>query len=171
MDALVQFNLPVSGLKDGLHSFDFQIDDTFFACFEASVIKEGAIKVQVVFDKRPDMYVLSIAFDGVIRTECDRCLDDFMLPIAGRQSLLFKFDEAAEEDADIVFIARGEPQLNIAQYIYEYIHLSVPIAKTHDLASETCDEAVLKILNRQNTDKDSGDDENPVWDALKGLKK
>ncbi|MCR9286431.1 MAG: DUF177 domain-containing protein [Bacteroidetes bacterium] len=174
MDALVQFNIPVSGLKDGLHTYDFQIDSSFFECFEASPLKEGNVNVKVYFDKRPDLYVLTFDLKGIVKTTCDRCLDEFNLPIKGTHDLMVKFDETEHEDADIIYILRGEKSLSIAKYVYEFINLSMPIMKTHDDADEDCNEDIVKYLNNYNFDEkeeESESKENPMWEALKKFKK
>ena len=36
MEALVQYTIPVKGLGQGIHQFEFQIDRHFFQHFEAS---------------------------------------------------------------------------------------------------------------------------------------
>jgi uncharacterized metal-binding protein YceD (DUF177 family) len=171
MDALVQFNIPVSGLKDGLHSYDFQLDSSFFECFEASTLKDGNLKVKVLFDKRPDLYVLSFNINGTVKTTCDRCLDEFNLPIEGNHDLMVKFDEKVHEDADIVYILKGEKSFNIAKYVYEFIYLSMPMIKTHDEAEEDCDEEIMQYLNQQFEEEEKEPEENPLWNALKKFKK
>ena len=172
MDALVQFKIPVSGLKDGLHPFDFQLDNSFFECFEASPIKEGKVEVKVIFDKRPDMFVLIFDIKGKVKTTCDRCLDEFILPIQSSESLMFKFAAEEREEADIVYILKGKTSLNIANYIYDYVNLSMPMIKTHDDADEACNSEITDYLNNQNQEEETEteSDKNPIWDALKNFK-
>lgn len=173
MDALVQFRIPVSGLKDGLHSFDFQLDSSFFECFEASPIEEGNVEVKVSFDKRPDLYVILFDIKGKVKTTCDRCLDEFFMPIENHNELMVKFDEKEHEDADIVYILRGVPFFNIAKYIYEFINLAVPMMKTHDDAEEDCNEEMMKYIKEHNEAIEESEEESvdkSVWDALKNFK-
>ncbi len=169
MDALAQFNIPVSGLGDGVHSFDFQIDNSFFKHFESSPVKEGQFDVKVLFDKRPDLYVLNFDLKGNITTTCDRCLDEFNLPVNSVQDLMVKFDETEHEEADIVYIIRGSKHFNVAKYIYEFMLLAIPIIKTHDLAGENCNEDMTKYLEN-GAEESIEKTENPVWDALKDFK-
>ena len=46
------YNIPLSGLKEGRHTFDFEIGKEFFEEFEESEIKEGSLKAYVEMDKR-----------------------------------------------------------------------------------------------------------------------
>ncbi|MEO1258458.1 MAG: DUF177 domain-containing protein [Bacteroidota bacterium] len=168
MNALDQFSIPVLGLRNGLHGYDFNIEKEFFEAFEASPIKNGEVSVHLDFDKREDMYVLLFSFNGKVEVTCDRCLDPFHLPVADRQSLMVKFDEEPWEDADVVFIVKGTQELNVAKYIYEFINLAVPITKTHDDAGDNCNPEMLKYLNEGSDDRTDGQPtSNPFRDALK----
>jgi len=166
MEALDQFTIPVLGLSDGLHEFNFSIGDDFFQCFEESPIKRGQLEVIFRFDKEHSMYELSFDIKGSIVTTCDRCLEEFAFPIESREHLLVKFDEKEWEDADVVYITPGTQTLNVAKYIYEFINLAVPMVKTHDKAGERCDPEMLKFL----VGKEAGGEKaasNPAWDALR----
>ncbi len=172
MDALQQFSIPIRGLKLGVHQFDFQVDRFFFEQFEASLIKEGDFQVQMDLDKRSDMLVLVFDINGTVKTDCDRCLEKINLPIDATHQLLVKFAEEASEDADIVYINLTESSLNVAKYIYDFINLSLPLIKTYACEEDDnapCNEEMLKYLNPKSTE--TPNDTNPIWDALKDLKK
>ena len=175
MAELKQFSLPLRGLKDGVHQFDFQVDAEFFTHFKSSPIQEGEFEVIMYFDKRPDMIVLTFDIAGHMQTECDRCLEQIRLPIKGEEQLLIKYAEEASEDAEVIYIPRGTSELNVARFVYEYICLSVPMVKTYDCESEAerpCSEAMLKYLDSEKAQ--SGEEEtpdNPIWEALKNIKK
>ena len=96
MDPLIAFSIPVRGLRDGIHQFDFQIDRSFFGQFESAPVQEGDVSLQLELIKRPGLYTLTFSFEGTVKTECDRCLAPIDLPIEGEQRLLIKVSEAAE---------------------------------------------------------------------------
>lgn len=169
MDALDQFTIPVSGLHNGLHAYDFSIGKEFFDCFEESPIADGLVEVHFTFDKSPDLYELNFEITGTVKVTCDRCLEEFDLPIDDEQMLLVKFDEKPWEDAEVVYITPDTQQLNVAKYIYEFINLAVPIAKTHDDADGQCDPEMLKYLEPGEEDASNDDAPDPIWNALKGL--
>ena len=168
MDILDHFSIPVTGLRNGLHEFDFQIGPEFFQSFPDSPIREGDVQVHLKFDKSSELYVMDFDIGGKVRTTCDRCLEEFDLPIRDAQNLLVKFDEKEWEDADVVYILKGTQKLNVARYIYEFINLAVPITKSHDDAGERCNPEMLKFLEQQN-EEETPPSANPVWDALKGF--
>lgn len=170
MDALLQYSIPVKGLGNGMHDFDFQIDKSFFESFDETPIQEGQFDVRLLLDKRPDMIVLHFVYEGSISTECDRCLEKMSLPIQGQNDLLVKYAvEDQPEEADIVYINLESQQFNVAKFIYEFICLGIPMIKTHDDSDEdkNCDPEMLKYLESE----EQTSDENPIWDALKDFKK
>lgn len=170
MDALPQFSIPFSGLGDGVHEFDFQVDTSFFVAFEASPIKNADIKNHLIFDKRSDMMVLTFENKGTMHTTCDRCLEEFDLPINDAQSLIFKFSDEVSDNPDVVHLEKGIKTLNVAEYIYEFIILAIPMIKTHDLANKDCNKEMLDYLNPIKDDDKEDEPENPIWGALKDFK-
>ena len=64
MKRLVEFTLPIQGLKNGVHEYDFQIDRTFFAEFEGSPISVGEVDVHMVLDRNSDMLVFEFELSG-----------------------------------------------------------------------------------------------------------
>ncbi|MEO0041463.1 MAG: hypothetical protein RL329_911 [Bacteroidota bacterium] len=151
MNVLAPFNIPILGLKKGIRSFDFEIDDAFFAAFEDSPIQSGAFKVHLDFDKKDNLFELTFKLKGNVATECDRCLADIRLPYADTQVLTVKIaHEVQEEEADIIWLTPDIPRLNVARFIYEYICLAMPYNKIYDCHKEKnppCDQTVLKNLS------------------------
>lgn len=174
MDSLVQYSIPVKGLRTGTHQFDFHIDSEFFKLFENSPIADGNIELTLLFDKRPDMYVLQFDFEGTVKTECDRCLEFINLPVSDSQRLVVKFSETAEseaEEADVIYIHPESQHLNVANYIYEYIILSMPFMKVYDCENDdnrVCNQEMLSYI--QNVEESEEETErNPLWEELKNL--
>ncbi|MFN4255441.1 MAG: YceD family protein [Saprospiraceae bacterium] len=167
MDVLRAYSLPIQGLKDGVHSFEYQLDQVFFSHFEGSPIEAADIEVRLELDKRPDLLVFDFDLTGRIGAECDRCTAKIQLPIEIQQQLMVKFGEADEDDDEIVFIPRESPDFNVAKYLYEYAVLAMPMISTYDCENDPeppCNREVLAYLNQTEETKD-----NPVWDTLKNL--
>jgi uncharacterized protein len=171
MNPLIQYAIPVKGLRNGTHQFTFHIDREFFAQFESTPVTDGKIDMKLVLDKRPDMLVLEFAFAGTVKTECDRCLAQIDLPVADNQRLLVKFSEEKEaEDADVIFVSPELQQLNVATYAYEYVILSIPIFQVYDCKNDpnrVCNEEMLQYI--QNRDEEDEAAPNPIWEELKKL--
>lgn len=174
MKKLKEYTIQISGLKEGVHHFDFRIDDSFFELFEFSPIKKGNLKVDFYFDKQPGMYVLIFETEGKVAVECDRCLEEFMLPIKSSDSLIGKFKADDTDEADIIFIPKTAVEINIAEYIYEFIVLSVPLMKMHEDAGEECPNDVYQYLDDSEAESDETEKgqekNNPFADALKNFK-
>ncbi len=165
MNPLKEFSIPIKGLKQEHYEFDFQLDKSFFACFEDSPVSDGDISVYLDLDKRVGMIELFFDIEGTIKTECDRCLVEIDLPFAREEHLVVKYSDEPQEDTDeIIFIPSEAPELNVAQYIYEYISLALPGRRVYDCENDEippCDTEMLnRISGESNLAPQSEDDEN-----------
>lgn len=170
------YSIHFKGLKVGKHSFNFEVDETFFENFEEGEIKQGKLEVTVKLNKQSQMLDLKISIIGFVETVCDRCLDNFNLPISFSGSLYVKFgDEKAEEGDEIIILTPDESELNLAQYIYESICLSIPLQRYHGVngSDQTCNKEMIKKLKNHlanSTKKEESTDLDPRWDKLKDIK-
>lgn len=167
----VTYTIPISGLKEGRHTIDFEIKKEFFEQFEESEIKEGSLVANIEMDKRSTHLDLEIRITGSVRICCDRCLEMFSQPVVSENRLLVKFGKNEEEnDPDLLFLAVDENELDLKQHIYEYIYLALPIKRVHpndENGNSTCDPEMLKKLKEHMVDEDPETD--PRWDELKKL--
>lgn len=132
MKDLRKYVVPFSGLKEGRHEFEFDVDDSFFDQFDSSEIKKGKISVTVILDKNPQILEMNFIVNGTVHTPCDRCLDEFDLPVQYQGKLFFKFGEESYELSDeIMILSSSESKINISQYIYEFVHLALPYRRIH----------------------------------------
>ena len=165
------FAIPVSGIKDGHHIFEFEITKEFFDLFDESEIREGELAAVVNVEKNSSHLDLDITISGKVRTCCDRCLGIFDYPVECVNSLLVKFGlNEDESDPDIITIPRDEYELDLKQYIYEFVYLALPIRRIHpDNAdgTSTCDPVMLQKLNEHLVEGENIDD--PRWDKLRNL--
>lgn len=176
MDYLKNYNINFSGLKAGMHEFGFVVDNKFFEQFEKAEIEECSINVHVSLHKEEGMLTLFINIDGTINVMCDRCLDFFNMNISDKTELFIKLGaEYKEVEDNTIVIPRDEEQYNISQFLYEYIHLLLPISKSHEtdaIDGKGCDASVLKKLEELHPgsqEKNPGEID-PRWEALKKLK-
>jgi len=165
------YTIPVSGLKEGQHYFDFKINKEFFEQFEESEVKEGELIAVVDADKSTTHIDLIIKISGKVSIPCDRCLGIFSLPIDCTNRLLVKLGKVRDEDdPDIITIPAEEPKLDLKQCFYEYILLVLPIQRIHPDDSDgnsTCDPKMLAKLNEHIAGDE--DEKDPRWDELKKL--
>lgn len=170
MDYFKQFVIPFGGLKPGTHQFEFEIDDLFFEHFEYAEIKKGLVSVRIDLEKEENLLVLNFHFQGTLTVPCDRCFEFFTLPVEGDERLIVKFGSGYyEENEEVQVIPVGETQIDTSSFIYEYIHLLLPIRRIHpedDSGESTCDKDVLSRLNAPA--KPSAPD--PRWEVLNKLR-
>ena len=127
-----EFLIPFVGLKLGKHQFEFQINKEFFEDYGYDEFESCDIKVNLVLEKRSTMLELHFKHKGTIHVPCDLTSEMFDLPIKGKLKLLVKFGDAFnDENEELLILPHGEFQVNVAQYIYESIVLSVPLRRVH----------------------------------------
>jgi len=174
--AIRSYDVHFAGLTIGKHGFNYSIDDTFFSLFDTSLLKKGNCEVQLLFDKQAAHFELDFTMEGTVVIDCDRCTSTINYPIFTQFKLLIKFQDEEEkyEDTDeVLFIPRSESSVNVAQYIYEYLNLSVPMVRNCEYLEDkykNCNQEVLKLLNfgPEDTNKDLPDEDR--WSALKNIK-
>jgi len=135
MDALKHYAIPIQGLGHGIHNFDFDINESFFEHFEESPISTSDIKVNIALTRKPEVMDIRFNIEGTVLTPCDRCLTDIHLPIEGSFPMLIKNADEQANDVDVIHVNAQQRKLSVAQYIYEFVLLSIPIIKTYN-----CDE-------------------------------
>jgi uncharacterized metal-binding protein YceD (DUF177 family) len=169
VNRLKEYTIQFVGLEPGNHQFEYEVKDSFFEHFEFSQIQHGHIHVTVDLQKMERMMIFDISIDGEVLVTCDRCTNDFNMPLSDKQRLIVKLGaEYTEESEDVVVIPETEYQFNLASYIYEFIHLALPARLLHaddESGNSTCDPDMLRLLETL-TPSESVD---PRWDALKKL--
>lgn len=163
------------GLSVGKHEYEFEIKDKFFEPRDYSEIKKGNIKVDLELLKQSTMMSLIFKISGTVKVDCDLCTEEFDLPIAGEYKLIVKIGGSDEdnEDDDIITVAANEHELDLEQFIYEYIVLSLPIKREHPLdkkGNSTCNKEMLEKIKQYLIDKDPEEETDPRWDGLKNIK-
>lgn len=172
MEQLSAFLIPFIGLKDGIHRFDFKVDNTFFEGFDFFDFQNSHAKVDLIFEKKPTLLELNFTAKGQVRVPCDITTELFDLPIDTSFKLVVKFGVAEQfDDDEILILPHGTHEIQIAQYIYEMIVLSVPQKKVHPgIAKGTLKSEILeKLKELQPQENPSTEDTDPRWDKLKDL--
>ncbi|MEZ5104237.1 MAG: DUF177 domain-containing protein [Draconibacterium sp.] len=169
-----KYNIEFKGLKEGLHDFEFEIDKLFFEHFEDRLVDNGEVTVKVILEKRSTFLKLQLKIGGWLELTCDRCLDNYNQPIENEAELFVKFGETKYEDAEnVIWVDPEEHVINLAQVIYEYASLSIPLRHIHPKNKEgkrECNKEMLKKLKGyMHTESAEEPKTDPRWDALKGL--
>ncbi len=175
MNNLKEYLIPFVGLKIGKHQFDYQIDNTFFKNFDYNEFNDVSVKVDIVLEKKSTMLELDFKHKGTVNVPCDVSGEEFDLPIKGKLKLLVKFGDAFnDENEELLVLPHGEFQVNVAQYIYESIILSVPLRRIHPGVKDgTLSDVIakLELLSPKENKKEEqqNNDIDPRWENLKKL--
>ncbi|MDO8994409.1 DUF177 domain-containing protein [Daejeonella sp.] len=179
MKSLQQYSIPFTGLKLGVHNFEFEVDDAFFNEFEYSLVKSGRLKAELELDKQETMMILHFHISGEMKLGCDVCLADYpySVEIKERQIVKLNGNEDLEDDTEeIIVLKRSETEINVATLIYEFITLAVPyISRCADEGNtEWCDSEMITKLQQLAPGPKEVEEEkiaDPRWEALKKIKK
>jgi uncharacterized metal-binding protein YceD (DUF177 family) len=175
MKQLSEYLIPFIGLKLGKHQFEYQINNTFFEDFDFDEFENSAVKVNVVLEKKSTFMELTLKHKGTVNVPCDLTGEFFDLPVKGKINVVVQFGEEFNNDnEELLILPHGEHQLDIKQYIYELIVLSIPLKKTHPgikdgtLKTPALDKLKELSLNHQKQ-KIEQEEIDPRWDKLKQL--
>ncbi|MDX9854824.1 MAG: DUF177 domain-containing protein [Tenuifilaceae bacterium] len=175
---LSSYSIFFKGLKVGIHDFEFDVDDKFFELFEESEVKNGKLLAKIRLEKRNNMLELAINVTGTVEVLCDRCLEYFNLPTSYNGKLFVRYGENEVDDDEYMVISPDESELNLAQYIYESICLSLPYKKYHGVKGtdkKACNPEMLNKIGYISNDTPDEDDEDedeptdPRWNKLRDL--
>ena len=176
MRELKEFTIPFVGLKLGQHSFHFEITNSFFEHFEYDEFNATAIKLTALLDKKTTLLEFTLSFEGTVNVQCDITNEPFNQDISGTYHFVVKFGEAYnDENEDLLIIPHGSYEVNIQQYIYESIVLSLPSRLIHpgiedgSLKSDILDKLEELSPKQSNETIDEGAEVDPRWDELKKL--
>ena len=115
---------------------------------------------------------LNRRIEGFVKQTCNRCLEEYSQKVETNNDLLIKFGEQWEDVNDeVVMIPFGENMLDISQFIYEFVHLGLPLGRYHpddETGNSTCNPEMLEKLEQHNAEQDNIID--PRWNDLGKLK-
>lgn len=187
------YNISLRNLADGVHKFEYVLDDQYFKAIgdADSDIRRGKVAVDVTVKCVSSTFEFSFILNGEVYVPCDRCLDDILIETNSTNRLVVKFGrEYSEESDEIVIIPEEEGEINIAWFLYEFVLLSLPMKHVHPPGK--CNKMMTSKLNKHKAvaaDADSDSDDtpdmdddfddveeestdvaiDPRWDGLKGL--
>ena len=163
------FDIAFKGLSLGSHTFDYELDDTFFELFAYDELNHFDLKAEVVLLKTERLLTLSFHVKGHVQAICDVSAEPFKLPLERSFELHVKFGpEENKEDDELWILHEDEYRVNIAQILYEEMVLAIPAKRIHpDVENGSMENEIMKKLKEQQTKKNTAID--PRWDKLKDL--
>ena len=167
-DYIVQF----SGLILGNYTFEFRLEKRFFDHIESDEFLNGDVKLDVFLLKSETMMEFNFVFEGTVQCICDRCLEEFMLPIKGEHSLFVKFGEEYQEvDDEMIVLPIKEHQIDLYPFIHDFLMTSMPLQKIHAEDKEGNSGCNMDMIQRINDNQQKTEEEiDPRWEKLNILK-
>jgi len=171
MEKLNAFDIPFVGLKNGIHQFEYSIDNLFFEGFDFREFHEAKFDVSLAFNKKERMLELQFIAKGYVGVSCDVTTEPFELQMAPSWTQLIKFGNPEASTDEILILPEGTYKINVAHAIYEMIILAIPPKLEHpgladgSLQSEILDK--LKTLEPKESPISGQND--PRWNKLKDL--
>ena len=123
------------GLKPGIHTFDYQVDNKFFAHYGEQDFSNCKANINLQLEKNNAFMQLTFDIDGSVDVICDRCGSQLPMQLWDEFKVTVKMVEdpdmmnAQEEDPDVFYISKGESHLYVGDWVYEFINLSLPMQK------------------------------------------
>lgn len=173
IDKLNAYSIDFKGLGLGEHTFEFVLDEAFFAEYPEGEITQGNLKAQVLLRKQNNLMEIECGIEGTVQVVCDRCLEQFALPIAYSGQLFVRTGTPqADADTDVIYIGEHDFRLHLAQYLYESVVLSLPIQRYHGQSGTNpndCDADMLGRMNQDGQQQGEPEIDDPRWAKLKEL--
>ena len=176
------FEIAFVGLKPGVHEFNYEVDDKFFAGIEDKKGKREfsncQAHVKLLLDKKNSFMLLKFEIGGKADVICDRCSNVLTMDLWDEFNMVVKMVENPEEmndreeDPDIYYISRTESHLHLNDWIYEFVSLSIPMQKTcspEEFGGSKCNQEVLEKLKAMELK--TGENANDIWKGLEQFKK
>ena len=172
-----EFEIAFVGLKPGIHEFKYKIDNKFFSSYSKQDFVDCEAAINLQLDKKNGFMLLKFDIDGAADVSCDICGNAISMQLWDEYKMMVKMVEnpdemnVNEEDPDVYYISKGESHLQIADWIFEFITLSLPYQKRcadNERGGPKCNKEVLAKLNalHQPLEKEI----NPVWKGLSQFK-
>ena len=163
-----EYSIPVKGMAVGKHRFSFEIGGEFFRGYDNSEVIGAELLVEADIVRSSTLMNVNGVITGRVGVECDRCLDELLLPIDTEFSLVVKFAKDIDEEGDeIMVIDPSEGELDLSQLFYDTVILSLPLQRVHDKGG--CNPEMIKKLESLNGGCGEEEKESP-FSVLKKLK-
>lgn len=143
----------VISLREASHddaTYNFNIDDDFFANVEQTDILGGQISVKLrIHHSTSDIFTFDFKGEGNVKVACDRCLQPVEIPISFEEQNKVGYAVTASEDTDMIVILPSQNHYDIRWMLYENIALNLPLQRIH--SSGNCDIDMLSRFSQSET--------------------
>lgn len=172
-----EYEIAFVGLKPGMHVYEYRIEDMFFVPYGEQDFENCLANIKLSLEKNTGFMQLKFDIDGSLDVNCDRCGNTLPMQLWDEFNIIVKIVDdpevmnEQEEDPDVYYIARGESHLYLADWIFEFVNLSIPLqkmCKESEMGGAKCNKEVLEKLRKMEEEVQK--DSNTVWKGLDKFK-
>lgn len=163
MGKFTLYKLPLKGMPEGEHEYEFALDKTFFDNMECEGIHGSTLKAHVMVTYKHDLYDIKMDVQGQLILTCDRCLDELPWDVDAHYEVTVKYGDDYNEDDDQLTIPYEDATLNIAYMLKDTAVLAIPMKHVHPMGK--CNRAMTAKL-RQCRVKDADDEDAELEEEL-----
>ena len=172
-----EYEIAFVGLKQGIHVFEYSIEDKFFVLYGEQDFDQCITHIKLSLEKNNGFMLLKFDVDGELNVACDRCGNTLPTQLWDEFNIIVKIVDdpdvmnVQEEDPDVYYIGRGESHLHLSDWIYEFINLSIPLqkmCKEEEMGGPKCNKEVLEKLRKM--EEEVLKDTHTVWKGLDKFK-
>jgi len=173
-----EFDIAFVGLKPGVHVFEYRVDDKFFAAYGEQNFTNCVADIKLSLDKKTGFMQLHFDIGGKVDVICDRCGNTITRDLWDEFNIVVKMTDEPdtmneqEEDPDVYYISRGESHLHVADWLYEFVNLSIPMQNVcgeDEKGKSKCNQEVIEKLKKMEDDVQK-ENNNPLWKGLEKFK-
>lgn len=172
------YSLNLAQLSLGKEEESFELNRSFFEHFDFGLSQNGQVQATLQLHRYEHHIDVMYFLKGTVEVACDRCLEPYLQPIDSSHRLIYSFDPDQKfEDTEVIQVKDDLAPLLVAQELYDFTQVSLPLRRVPEPEVHLCDPKILEVLgidadgNRIETQKEDGEDEiDPRWAALKKLK-
>ena len=171
MKSLSPFLIKFSGLKEGIHLFNYELGNKFFKNFDYYDFQDAKLFAELELEKQSTLLNLKFSFNGEIQVQCDVSMESFDLKLETEHSVVVKFkDDIISTDDKVIFMPAGSHSIDVSHLIYESIILAVPQKKVHPgIENGSLKSEIVEKLEALKPKKNFKEKTDPRWDKLKDL--
>ena len=160
-----------SGLKEGIHLFNYELGNKFFKYFDYYDFLEAKLFAKLELEKQSTLLNLKFSFNGEIEVQCDVSMESFNLDLETEHAVVVKFkDDIISTDDKVIFMPAGSHSIDVSHLIYESIILAVPQKKVHPgIENGSLKSEIVEKLEALKPKKNFKEKTDPRWDKLKDL--
>ena len=171
MKSLSPYLIKFSGLKEGIHLFNYELGNKFFKNFDYYDFLDAKLFAKLELEKQSTLLNLKFSFNGEIEVQCDVSMESFNLDLETEHAVVVKFkDDIISTDDKVIFMPAGSHSIDVSHLIYESIILAVPQKKVHPgIENGSLKSEIVEKLEALKPKKNFKEKTDPRWDRLKDL--